>query len=793
MANPWNPFEQAISSSKNIKKASEAVGPVRKPLEAANTMYDLASGHTWQEFKDNQSSAVAEAEEQMNNISRTPSWSLRSLSKSSNPDKDEMVDNLQTIGESDRPGWMAIPEVVDNVSDNIEGMINRSNLSGEVHSADEPIAKNAVPYSDSELDFSQLGFFDPNNLANNLFDNGGKIDPNQAPIIGQTDKDKALKSEKEQYRKDNPMPEGAIKNGVTSQEWIDRYYDYYGDLDDSYKSAIDYITSPVTEELQTQGKMRNADTLLRKLADESIDDGTNTLENRKALYITVPEMIRQRKAGVPGRPIEELESMDQGAVINKLEEMNDYNYVPFIVDEAQRDLWNAQQVGNEGSKFFKRLATTREDWTDPIIDYNGQDLSYDQFYENASPYWMKAYKDAEDGNTRIKWTIDLGNGEFDEVYSTSQPSIDWLTDEDGYAVLDDNGNYMLYMQWPDTGEAYYLTEEDLDEDGNIIGVSSEYDIDPLTYTQYDGTEISIPYDDVDRLLNNSETNEFNVDYGPLNIAKPAAELSDLTEWNFADWIPSMIDITAGSAPLFMPQTAWPMAISNAISATQGLDANSWDSDTGTWRRISDAVDPDKYGLNVLLSGLVPLTEKFAGNLGAGRGLLGKPIDAAFRKFDINPTLKYPVDWILGEGSEEGIAGAWEELQQTGFDEAFGNDLYETDENGNVVLDKDGNPKILYDESGHQVKDVNTPLWDRIKNYISGVPENFVAGAALGTGLGLPGLGLDVKNNRGAIQEAKNRRAEIEAERALNLPRFRSVKRGNKDYSINPEILEEYRR
>lgn len=689
---------------------------------------------------------------------------------------------------------------------------------------------------------------DPGNLARILFGEGGYLDPNQMPLIGSTDEDNAIAQEKANYRAEHPMESDAFKEGtyeqdyegkafrgITSDKWRKVYEDYFdsqGGLDSGYQSAYSYFLDPGSQE---EGK-QDVSVLMDKLAGETYDDGTNTLENRKAINMSGAEYLNYREAGIPGRPIEDIIANGLDATYNKYDEMADYNFIPYIVDEDQAKLWDGLRIANTGSKFFTKLGNIREDWTDPTVNYNGQNISYDQLYSNMGDYYngltnkmeeetagmsdeeKQKYQESfivktSDRNDprvvegaspiRLKYQIDLGDGEVDEVYTSSDPIFQ--------EVYDDSGNVVIQMSWPDVDDVYYLDNEDdlanvsllYDEVDNDEDANAFYNVDPMQYTQYDGAQVTIPYTDVKKLQNNANTQEFDVDYGPLNIAKPSGELSNLTDWKFEDWIPSLIDITAGSAPLFVPQTAWPMALSNAGSAVSGLDANSYDPDTGTWRMVSASTDEngnpvnditaDQYGLNIGLSALVPLTEKFAGNLGAGRGLMGKPIDAAFRRYDINPMLKYPTDWILGEGSEEAIAGAWEGLQQDGFDEAFGNQLYQTDENGEVKLDAQGEPVPLYDASGHLIKDTNTSLSDRVNNYLATIPENFVAGSLLGSSLGSLGLASDIANNSGSYQEARNRKAEIAAEQALGLPRFRSVKRGNNEYTINPEVLEAYRR
>lgn len=643
------------------------------------------------------------------------------------------------------------------------------------------------------------------NPAGSLFDKDGILDPNNMPIIGQTDKDRELARIEQEYRDQNPMPEGAMDDfrNKTSQEWIDiynKYFDSKGGLDDSYESAFEAMTTPqkgsgemvmsanglVESTTPTSGANSFMDSI-QKLADESEDNGTNAKENRKALNMSGEEYINYRNFGIPGRAIEDI---DPDATYNKLEEMRTYNFVPYIEDDAQRDLWNAQQIGVTGSNAFNRLANTREDWTDATIDYNGDDISYDRLYQFLDDYIRNSRVDdsnivqtSDPNDPRVSeyaiplrkyWEVQIdGSPDPERITSSADPSIEWVPTEDG-------SDYELMVTWPDVNDAYYFADEEelysslgqgLEHADDGDSISAYANIDPLSYTQYDGKEVTIPYEDAIKLANG----EFNRDYGLLNMAKPAADLSNLTEWNFTDWIPKLTDMGLGSAPLWFNKIAWPMSISNAMAATTGLDANSYDEEANSYKRISDDVTADQYLANIGLSALVPMTERFAGSLGpGGKGLMSKPIKEFMKKKDINPLLSYPVEAIGGEGFEEALAGSWEEIQSMGLDEAFGNE-------------------IGYDSTGHAIKDKNTPAIDRWNNYLKTIPENFVAGAALGSTMGSVGALRDAKSNTGAFGEARARKQLMDLEKELGLPRYRYTKNENNEFELTPEILKEYRR
>ena len=95
----------------------------------------------------------------------------------------------------------------------------------------------------------------------------------------------------------------------------------------------------------------------------------------------------------------------------------------------------------------------------------------------------------------------------------------------------------------------------------------------MTYTQADGQQVSIPYYDVIDLIYGVEDKSVPVDYGIGNIAKDPYERKGWTDMlatgDFSDFLPNFVDLATGSAPLFFKQTAWPMAIGNAVTASQG--------------------------------------------------------------------------------------------------------------------------------------------------------------------------------------------------------------------------------
>jgi len=209
--------------------------------------------------------------------------------------------------------------------------------------------------------------------------------------------------------------------------------------------------------------------------------------------------------------------------------------------------------------------------------------------------------------------------------------------------------------------------------------------------------------------------------------------------------PATADLLLGSAPLFFKSTAWPMAASNAVTAAQGLDPRHYDPINGTYMRLAgkdpdtgeDLMNGERYLSNIILSGLVPATEHIAGFIGGSGGVLGKPLQNLLQKRGAPGSIRAGVD-ILGEGAEEVVANLWENYQMQGLKNWFADNLYQKDEEGNVVVDPiTKEPLVKLDTSGHEMYDPNTAPVKRFLNALAEVPENLIAGSYLGGGLGAP--------------------------------------------------------
>ena len=404
---------------------------------------------------------------------------------------------------------------------------------------------------------------------------------------------------------------------------------------------------------------------------------------------------------------------------------------------------------------------------------------------------------------QIMWSIPMDDGSTFTISNPQQPVKAWS--EDGST---------LYVYWPGTETEQYPIQYDGVEDYNAhrpkynyypLGSHDLITDDPLridgyiptenfNYVQSDGQEVSIPYYDVIDLIYSIDDGSAQIDYGFGNIAKDPYERKNWTEMfstgDFSDFLPNFVDLAAGSAPLFFKQTAWPMAIGNAVSASQGLDPRLYNNEDNTYYRLSDDMTGDKYILNTLLSGTVPATEHVAGIIGGGGGIIGRPIQSALRKAGAPAAARYGVD-IGGEGLEEVVASLWEDLQSSGLNNWLANPVYETDSEGNIIYDQNGNPVIKYDSTGHEIRDPNTPADNRVSNFASQIAENMLAGTVLGGVIGSPRIAMDSANNTGYMNESRERRLLRQLENAYGVPHYRNAKTKSDTVKIGPEDIGTY--
>ena len=208
---------------------------------------------------------------------------------------------------------------------------------------------------------------------------------------------------------------------------------------------------------------------------------------------------------------------------------------------------------------------------------------------------------------------------------------------------------------------------------------------------------------------------------PLGVENGSLDLSNLLS-NGADRV---FDWTMGSLPIMIPQTQWPVSLSNMMQSARGAASNRYDpygnsygfvsaerGDDGLLREDpgNEIIDPRLT--SSIMAGSLPITEDMVGPIGeAGSG--GSFVKDMFEGPGLRNAL---ARWGLGwnsEGWEEIAGNLFEGLGDYGVPNAFGNYL---DKNGNVVTTED---EAATDERGLPVRESWSSLADRAYNF--GVP------------------------------------------------------------------------
>lgn len=210
-------------------------------------------------------------------------------------------------------------------------------------------------------------------------------------------------------------------------------------------------------------------------------------------------------------------------------------------------------------------------------------------------------------------------------------------------------------------------------------------------------------------------------------------IADPSTWNFEDAVNNVTDWTLGSIPISSPGAIpWVGSASQALPSLAGVNGSSYDPLTGSYRMTSE--DPylgrlDENGRlqtgsslwNGLMTAATPLTEMIAGPVGVD------PFWGRMSEGFIDNALKSPVSKFLankaagavGEGLEEVVGNFFEDYNNYGSRGMFADPIYQTDEDGNVIVDPEtGEPKVAFDQASyHELRDESTPLSRRVANFL----------------------------------------------------------------------------
>ena len=541
--------------------------------------------------------------------------------------------------------------------------------------------------------------------------------------------------------------------------------------------------------------------------------------------------------GLGGR---DLETIDETKAYNKLEEARDYGFRPYIEDGAQYASWIATQAADDNTKAMNMFRNIRNNMADAKVSVGDQsDLSRKDLMDNYGGYLDSSFDslgsifdearvpggyidllpaDQADPDNSIAVANEARfpgkgpNGEELVIYLPEQinSANDLLdrygySDETGYNIVIPGHDPIIYD--PSIEEDVSLfggdgTEENpgirvgavpvpyaADPESAASMVLGYIPMEPMRYRQSDGRDVELSFKDAMDIRNG----DFGIDYGPGNIAKNADERKGWTEMaaslDFSDILPNIVDLATGSAPLFIPQTAWTQAASGAIGAAQGLDSQSYDPSDNTYRKLSENITPDEYLLNIGLTGLMPVTERLAGGIGGAGGVVGRPLKEVLKRHGAPAGAFYARD-LLGEFADEVVASAWEALMGNGFGDWYANPALDydrplLDQYGRPVYDENGEMQYrkLTDRTGHEVR-TDTAALDRVMNLLSQAPENLIAGSALGGLMIAPGAIKDKATGSGmyADPDLAQRRWDI----AHGLKPFR---RASRYTDIDPNITE----
>jgi len=484
---------------------------------------------------------------------------------------------------------------------------------------------------------------------------------------------------------------------------------------------------------------------LGKAVNENIDDGKHiTDRNFSSKEMSADEYRRYRdELGMGGR-----DDIEDGKVYDKIYEQQHYGFKPYIKDGIQAAQWYQQSQADRVNDIFNSFRNSRQYMADrpEIVTQDGQKLDLRDFDKNSEKY-NRVVEDVikDDNNGVITNTLRTQSG--NEVTFNSDHDFDKSEIEEAaiYAARHPNSDGTYTFRLPGMSDDQGLVFNDIyeldDWARNRIQIPSQNswnvhvkEFPDFTYTQSDGTQITLTPEEYSKVLDQVQ-NQQGIDWGRGNLGKDSQYRKDITEMfgsgDFSDMPATFWDLASGSLPYWTNPTAWPMALAGGSQALRGLDS-SYSSDDGTRKRLAEDIRPDQYWANVLLTPTSPATERLAGLFGGTGGILGKPIMRELAKRNAPAVVRGGAD-VAGEGLEEIVAGLWEDAQQNGLSGWYGNPVLKKNPNtGEILIDPYTNkPVEEQDETGHVVRDLNTPIINRVGNFFTdGALENFAGGSVL---------------------------------------------------------------
>lgn len=428
---------------------------------------------------------------------------------------------------------------------------------------------------------------------------------------------------------------------------------------------------------------------------------------------------------------------------------------PFFV--KWNDIWNNNQ------KSLLHPPVNTEDYTTWVHEYSvptddgGVEYHYGELLDMSPTGGPEGHPEEEFDETGKyigSWTLSFSDGTQQTVSSDTK---DNMIDDEGYIRLENTYVTPDEMAYPvsDTEALNTRDYDRIDGDSSSPGVYYTPDL-----VLSDGTRINV-YEAQDIYHNEADDVKYNgitslgdavpvlgkipvVNLLANNISnKPnrlitqemigSGGITDPSTWDFTDAVNNTANWTLGSLPISAPGIIpWIFSTSQALPSLAGVNGSSYDPTTGSYRMISE--DPylarfDENGKlrigssawNGLGTFSTPAAEMIAGPIGVdpfwGK-MSGKFIDRVL-KSPVSKFFAKKIAGALGEGFEEVVGNLPEDLTNYGLSGAFANPIYQTDENGDVILDPDTNePMIARDQASYnELRDESTPLPTRVSNFL----------------------------------------------------------------------------
>ena len=459
--------------------------------------------------------------------------------------------------------------------------------------------------------------------------------------------------------------------------------------------------------------------------------------------------------GMPGRPIGQI---DPTKIYSKRRENVNYGFTPFTPDSVALNQMAVNNVLDLPARIGSYVGGLRESITpDYTITYGSGDgrktISGREFDRLSTPYI-----------NQMRWRYGADTG---QTYEFSIPSTDG-TVRTALGEIVDSGY---------TGDTFHITFSDgqtIDVDPEFIASAAQDDgtlnldyrivrpgvKDIPDLVMPDGTRI--PYADVERLyfdtdIEDSKSNpdDDDISYGfmPLGLNRPSRLMqqelftsnpNDERAFENLRNVPivgdikkgfdplSIVDWTLGSIPISFSSSLWSpwvYSASNATTSITGADPATYNRDTDSYGLIAGYYDDDgnlHYGVtdqngeidqrrsdsmrfwNALGNAAVPLTENIAGNVGSDpfKRLLTRTglLEALPSNPTLNQVIKHSLIDAAGEGIEEIIGNIFDEFTTYGPEGMF----------ANQAIDENGIP--MYDVSNAEIRNYDTPLQDRFRNF-----------------------------------------------------------------------------